>query len=321
MNAWDELDSTGDVGPACYALFLARARREARRFPPPTVGSGWTDDDVVELVQDVFGARGSAVTIALLGAPNEDRLEALVTTMVQNRLRDRAKMTEVGKLRRRLGRMLEADARFAQDEAGRWHLADRSSESTALDRDVLVAAAHAVRGITLDLPLNPAGKTSRANTTALTAISEAVLTVGGAVGEQDLAHAVASRCQLLVTPPMLLSEELESAAGPDDGDQTYERRLAREIVLRLTDAERRAVLHLAGVEVPHRGDGPRQRRAVCERLAALIGELVDDAEARGQVLSEVVMLLRPRPADALTITSSDPDEVASATPSSGEVTS
>lgn len=321
LTAYDELNRTGEVGAECYAIFIAKAHREVRGYPTPDGHLEWKRDDVEELVQRVFAAKGTTITLAVLGCANQDRLEALVTAIVQNYLKDEAKSTEVGKLRRRLSGLLAQDPRFAEGPPEWWYLAGQSSATTRIDRDNLMRAALDARDVVLELPLNRAGRASARNLAGLTAVSAAVLTAaGGAIPAQDLAYAVAARCDLLVTPPLPWTDSdinrLVALGTDDDADV---RSMAREIVIRLDKRERRAVLRMAGVPVGVHGVGPKQLVAVRERVAALIQQITGEGDEREKVIKEVVTLLSPRPDRPPTITSSDPDEVADATPSTGEV--
>jgi len=321
VNAFEELERTGEIGPECYRVFIGKARQVVRthNFPPPCGHARWLDEDVEELVQAVFEAKkGRAITLKLLECTSQDSVEAMATTIVHNYLKDQAKSTEVGKLRRRLEPILRADERFTEVPRGWWSLTGGPTEPSWLDQDALARAAHNARDVTLDLPLNTAGKTSAHNVAGLSAISLEVLTAAlGAVETQPLARAVASRCGLLLRPAAPLIDanghEVSLPAADARSNGTEERALAAEIVARLDLREREAVWVMSSGETAlagRLGVGRRQAAAIKDRVRGLIAQVTEPGEERRAVLAEVVTLVAPRPGHAELVTSSDLVEMA-----------
>ncbi len=333
MDAFEELTSQGEVGPACYALFIRKAHRVvgAHGFPPPAGHARWLADDVADLVQEVFANKGRprAITLALLACPSEDAVEGTVTTIIHNHLKDAAKATEVGKLRRRLEGMLRGDARFNEVPAAWWSLRGGPSDPSRLEVGDLKRAAYTARDVTLELPLNPAGKTSARNVAGLTAIAQAVLTAAaGSVHIQEISRAIAPRCGLVTTPPRPLTDpEGNEIPMPTPNSDPAESLAAREtaiaIFARLDDAERLAVRTLSvegSALATALGLGRRQAEALRERVAEKIEQVTTRGDDRTSVLAELVTLVTPHPGETTGDASSKVHEVAPAATRSEEVT-
>lgn len=192
-------------------------------FPPPDGHSSWTDDACWDLLSEMLASAPDAGRTFIVGcfvkATDDASFERLVLTAIENHLKDEAKKTERGKLRRRLDTLLSADDRFVRcaGAGGAWTLTGHAGSVWQGDRSDLVAAAFAVPG-TIDR-LNPAGPTPATTKVTLLAVAHAVLSAaGGAVRDEDLAYVVQQRFSL-VRPPTFTTlhsdDRWEPRAAPD----------------------------------------------------------------------------------------------------------
>lgn len=289
----------GRIGPAALEL-LRRLGRQCTRsprtnFPPPEGYEWWSDDAVDHLLADMF-ARPDAdnpdeghkfVLDCYARSTDGPSLERLLLAAIGNFLKDEAKKTERGKLRRRLTGLLRKDSRFTQCGGDRWGLADGSPEPWQGDLAVLERAAFAVRGVELS-SWNHAGPTPRATVSALLIIIEAVLVEArGSVRTEDLARVLQTRFRLLRVPYLVsLDDETTGLAEASDGGGTGDISLrAQQFFDGLTETERRLLPCLAEPQ----------------RWSAVLGLGAAVAEATGHALIEKLRLA--------TVDDSDHEEV------------
>jgi hypothetical protein len=160
-------------------------------------------------------------------ATDDATFERLVLTAIENYLKDDAKKTPRGKLRRRLDTLLSADSRFVRGAGagGAWALGEHAGSAWQGDREDLVRAAFTVPG-TIDR-LNPAGPTPAATKATLLAVAHAVLSVaGGAVRDEDLARVFQERFSLLRPPMFTILESDGVWEPPAPADQPSAEQLA-----------------------------------------------------------------------------------------------
>ena len=199
MAAYAELLETGRPGPLTVALLLRLGRQVGRRstFPAPDGHDIWSDDAVVDLIGAMFVEKPQLVVGCVVKAHDDASLERLLLVAIRNWLKDQAKATEVGKLRRRLENVLGGDPRFVSIKTGqdRWALTEHGSKGWQGDIDQLHAAAHRVRGVQITTRWNTSGPTPRRTKDALIAVAYGVLSeAGGSVSAQDLHRWRAGRC-------------------------------------------------------------------------------------------------------------------------------
>jgi hypothetical protein len=172
----------GRIGAAVLEMLRQLGRQCTRssrtNFPPPEGYERWSDDAVDHLLADMF-ARPDAdnpdechkfVLDCYARSTDGPSLERLLLAAIENFLKDEAKKTERGKLRRRLTRLLQKNPRFASCVGDRWGLADGPPGPWQGDIAVLERAAFAVRGVELS-GWNHAGPTPRATVLALLTIT------------------------------------------------------------------------------------------------------------------------------------------------------
>ena len=110
MGAYEELRATGTLGDEgaqlLYRTVAARVRLD--RVPPPTGASRWDADALRELAHDFLtDERGvQRLTSLYLRSSDNDSLARLLQAAVRNWLRDRARRSDVGPLRRRMSDVL-----------------------------------------------------------------------------------------------------------------------------------------------------------------------------------------------------------------------
>jgi hypothetical protein len=204
VSAYAELLETGTPGALTLDLLRRLGWQVARtsRFPPPDGFSSWVDDAVDDLICAMFVGKPQLVVGCMIKAHDDASLERLLLAAIKNWLIDQAKATEVGKLRRRLEKVLGDDPRFARAKTGRdrWALTDHASTVWQGVIEQLHAAAHRVRGVQITR-WNRAGPTPRETREALVAVAYGVLSEAhGSVPAQDLSKVIAARFQLQPSP-------------------------------------------------------------------------------------------------------------------------
>ncbi|MET8987783.1 hypothetical protein ABZW49_20240 [Nonomuraea wenchangensis] len=241
----------GLPGPATIALLQQMGRqctRSARtNFPPPEGYTYWSDDAVDHLLADMFdredhdnpGQEHKWLLNCYLRATDGASLERLLLTTIENFLKDQAKGTLRGQLRRRLQTLFEADDRFEPVEGDRWSLADEPVRIWQGDLTELERAALDVRGVEITR-WNHAGKTPRETREALLTVAEAILTSArGAVRAEDLARVLQQRFRMLNEPSSVsFDDQLDQ---PDEVAAVDVDVRARELFALLSPEERRLV--------------------------------------------------------------------------------
>lgn len=278
----------GHIGAAAVELLRRLGRQSTRspraNFPPPEGYEWWSDDAVDHLLADMF-ARPDAdnpdechkfVLGCYARSTDGPSLERLLLAAIDNYLKDEAKKTERGKLRRRLTGLLQKDPRFTKCAGDQWGLVDGSLAPWQGDLATLERAAFAVRGVELS-GWNHAGPTPRATVSALLIITESVLVEArGSVRTEDLARVLQTRFRILRVPYLIsLDDAATGLAEVPDGEGARDASLtAQQFFDGLTESERRLLPYLAEPL----------------RWSAMLGIGPAVAEATGQALIEKVRL-------------------------------
>lgn len=257
MDAYEELRGTGEPGAETVELLRRLAAQVTRTgpFPPPEDYDRWSAAAVDHLVTDLFIAKeGKLVLKCLVRATDQASLERLLITAIENYLKDKAKSTERGKLRRRLVTLLSQDDRFMRAQVGgtdAWSLKAEHQQPWQGDIAELHRAARQVRGVEL-IGWNESGPTSANNVTALTTVAHAVLAcAGGAVRDEDLAKVIQTRFVLLHPVAAVprqsdgAAEEPRAASADRPDALTVSGTRAEELWDGLTQEERSMLPHLA----------------------------------------------------------------------------
>ncbi len=266
-------DRNGRLGPFTLDMLRRLGLQVARTstFPPPDGHSSWTDGGAVDdLICTMFVEKPQLVLGCMIKAHNDSTLERLLLAAIKNWLKDQAKATEVGKLRRRLENVLGDDPRFVSNKTAqdRWALTEHASKAWQGDIDRLHAAAHRVRGVQITR-WNTSGPTPRRTKDALIAVAYVVLSdAGGSVSAQDLSRVIAARFQLQPSPTFVqlsvdTTWELDRFANPATdamGDMA-----AGKLWASLSPEEQTVVLLLAaepGDVAVHLATGPETAAAI-----------------------------------------------------------
>ena len=289
----------GHIGVAALEL-LRRLGRQCTRsprtnFPPPEGYEQWSNDAVDHLLADMFARQDADnpdechkfVLDCYARSTDGPSLERLLLAAIENFLKDEAKKTERGKLRRRLAGLLQKDPRVAKCVGDRWGLVGGSPDPWQGDPAVLEQAAFAVRGVELS-SWNHAGPTPRATVSALLTITEAVLVAAhGSVRTEELARVLQTRFRLLRVPYLVsLDDDTTGLADLPDCEGLGEVSLrAQQFFDGMTESERRVLPYLAEPQ----------------RWSALLDVGPTVAAATGQSLIEKVRLA--------TVDDSDHEEV------------
>ena len=300
----------GALGATTVNLLQQLGRQCTRsprtNFPPPEGHDRWSDDAVDHLLADMFARSDSAnpgeghkfVLDCLARATDGPSLERLLLAAIENFLKDQAKQTERGKLRRRLTGLLQKDARFTEGADDRWALAGGPAQPWQGDLAALERVAFAVRGVEI-VRWNHAGPTPRATVHALLSIVEAVLVeAGGTVRTEDLARVLQARFRLLRIPRFSSrDDETAGLAQVADTDGVVDLALrAQQIFDGLSESERRLLPLLAEPEQWEStlGIGPEVARATGLALIEMVRlATVDDADRDAVVLELVRLCSRP----------------------------
>lgn len=311
VTAYEELKTTGDVGDQTLATLrrLARQYTRTHSFRPPEGYARWDDHAVDDLLGSLFASKGSGFVLACLAHASDDAsLERLLLTTIGNHLKDQAKGTERGKLRRRLEHLMNHDQRFVRVGAADagvagWALADGPATLTMCSSTDFLKAAFAVRGVSIT-KWNAAGPTPAETRRALLIVVEAILAAAvGAVRDEDLARAIEARFALL--HPLQFTELRPDEPGQDPADPDPEPAavIAVEIVAEdlwrgMDQIERSLLLHLIEphtVPATIAGTGPRQARAIADALAEKLRLATVDDPQREDVVRALLHKCEMRP--------------------------
>lgn len=309
MSAFDEIGRRADAaGPETIALLRRLGAQVTRTssFPPPVGYRSWSYEAVDDLLADMFTKDSLHAQIFVLAcyakATDQASLERLILASIRNFLKDQAKGTERGKLRRRLETLLSDDARFARPSglAGiwAWALLHHPMGLWQGDLDDLHRAAARVRGYQIST-WNTAGRTPKHTVIALTEVSYGVIDhANGAVRDEDLAAVVERRFALLAPPVFIeipdgafsASELAGVAAGDDPGANLAVRELAEQLWLTLS-TEEQALLPVLGQSLEVRQVATGMGRAATQALSEGLAERLRLATADDEDCEEIVLHL------------------------------
>lgn len=251
--AWEEFSTTGVLGPSSVALLIKLTGQIAARtsFPPPPQHSKWDHDAIIDFLGGmVDGKRGIAfVTAAALKSRDQASFERQLIASVENWLKDQAKMTVVGRMRRRLVTLLSSDPRFERASSfvgtDAWTLPLWGTSVWQGDEDDLFDSTfrHQDEGLT---ELNSAGPTSTRNASILIKYAHHVLTTAlGALRDQLIARFVVRRYQLENPTAVELHEDLlGSSASTNVVEDEVLVHDARDAILAALTAHEEVVLAL-----------------------------------------------------------------------------
>ncbi len=210
MSALQEIRTSETLGPDAVDLLIKLVGQVARTnsFPPRMGHASWSDQAVLDYVGHIFSIpQGKAMltNCAVKAGDDEKALERLLLRSIRNRLIDDAKATPVGKLRRRMQKMLEKDERFvdakklhAGDDA--WTIPANHDEIWTGEPDQLEELTRSVR-VKPIAKMNPSGPTPDAVKVSLLTMSyEAISRAAGAIRTQVLARFLYRRFDLAGVP-------------------------------------------------------------------------------------------------------------------------
>lgn len=310
MTPLEELRA-GAAGEAFVALVYRQVAVVSRlhNFPPPEGYGAWNVDAVHEAAHDFLADDGYRKMVEMVARVETDAaLAGLLAKMVRNYFRKRGRKTTIGKLVRRLRKVLADDDRFmvvpdGEPGAGNVTLSGGATEPYADSTELLRDAAWTVRNVTVvrwgtsarrEGPVADAG--------SLRALCAAVLEAAdGSVEFAYLAEIVATRLGIdpRAVPTAVVVEDIEDVtshgeaqqvgAGEDSGDGSagglerdeavaavLEQLSARELlVLAWLHETVRTIADRTGLKVSTAG-AVKQR--VTNKLLAILGEF-DEAQA------------------------------------------
>ena len=242
---------------ATMQLLERLARQAGRRgnYPSPSRGGRWTDDDVSDLVGDVFEHKAGFLDKALAETTDDGGLERYLLRVFENRLRDQARQTQRGKLIERLKTLLgKADQFVRRSTPPAWRTTDSPDVDWQGDIGELIDATRHLRGLAVD-GWTHTGPLPAVLREAVTSVCEAALDeASGFVRDPDVADVV-YHCIPAIPREAWHAEAPtgEAAHGELEGDLPWHPReaetpaaeaVARLIWADLTDEERRAFAHI-----------------------------------------------------------------------------
>ncbi|MDQ1295995.1 MAG: hypothetical protein QG608_3882 [Actinomycetota bacterium] len=302
VGAYAELEQTGVCGPKTLALLCRLGAQvvATSSFPPPDRRHHWDAEAVDDLLTDMFDRSGRSFLMdCFFKATNDASLERLFLASIRNHLIDQAKMTNRGKLRRRLEGLLTKDARFVRADVGSsrgWAVQGASGSPWQGDVGDLDRVAASVRGVAV-WRWNESGPTPRTTVNALLTVAHAILTAaGGTVRDEDLARTIERRFALLAPPVTTALSGDDAWADPpapaEDGPEALVMAESQaEALWASLSADERAL-------VPHLGESPEQL-AVCletgpkaaSAIAAALAEKLRAAVFDEDTVEDVIAFL------------------------------
>jgi hypothetical protein len=258
----------------------------------------------------MFSKKGPAFVMAcLVGASDQASLERQLLATIGNYLKDEAKRSERGKLRRRLNGLMSTDSRFVRVPATQagvdgWASPDAPATLTVRSLAELQRAAFAVRGVSIRR-WNTAGPTASGTRHALLTVADAVLaTADGVVRDEDLARVIESRFALLDPPKFAQLHDhgswAELATHPDDEPAVLVTVVdrAEDLWQGLTQVERSLLPHLGepdDVLATIADVGPKQARAIADALAGKLRLATVNDPQHDDVVLVLLALCQARP--------------------------
>jgi hypothetical protein len=203
-KAWAEFKATGTFGATAIKLLLQLSGQLVARnsFPPPPQHHSWNDDAILDFIGGMVDGKGGAdfILAAALKSRDQHSFERLLRASVENWLKDQAKMTVVGRMRRRLVTLLGGDPRFVRAStivgADAWTFAEFDVAVWQGDEVDLFQRTRRSSDNGL-AELNVAGKTSAKNASILVGYCHHVLSMAlGALRDQLIARFVVRRYEL-----------------------------------------------------------------------------------------------------------------------------
>ncbi|MFG3340659.1 hypothetical protein [Glycomyces sp. NPDC048151] len=306
--AIEELRVQGAPGSATIELLRALARQYTRSprcpFPAPD-GMRWSDGEAIdELLGRMFarehkdypGESHPFVVICLAKATDAGAFERLLLRSIENFLKDEAKGTSRGKVRRRLDEtLLKNDERFVNVSNDLWCLTEFEGAIWQGDLEQLEDAAFSVRGVEV-LTWNTAGPTSKDSAHAVLTVVESILREArGAVRTQDLTKLLQARFVLLndpLEPPPLVERDDESTPSDEPAEGTWAVVHANDLFAALSPKERALVpvLHDPSRWAAATQLGSAESVALARALKQRLALATHDDEDYGAVLERLLDL-------------------------------
>lgn len=245
MGAYDELETTGTLGPEGVAQLYRTVRVVARRrgYPPPPGHATWTKEAVTEEAHDFLTAPRSKDRLFQLHvkATDEASFAALLHVAVLNHFRSRARKTATGRLVRRINEVLAEDDRFERLSGDRWTLSTGATETGVVRESDLEAAAWRTNVDIVRYRPDAKHQSTGASGADLARLAEAVLAAAGAPLEDgQLAKVLGARLGLRELPLVTAvpAEDLTDEEAPSVGDDAHVTAVAAATWAELLEDER-----------------------------------------------------------------------------------
>jgi hypothetical protein len=305
-GAWDELRTTGTLGPDGVVLVYdtVDAVRRFDRYPPPAGTNRWTKSAVWEFAHDfLFGEGGPERLTKLVAlATDEDSFERVVEAAVRNHFRMQARRTETGAVLRALTHAVERDDEIivtgASAATRTWSLAAHAANQPYSGPDgPLIDAAYRVPDVRrARWSSESTRRPPIAESDSLRRVLRAVLDRAAApMTPRLMLDVILARFPLAVGGEIELPDDLASPAA-----SSASQLLASEVWEELTDNERlvagildlpvREMAETAGLS---RSTAQRAATGAREVLVAFLAD-VDDQVGVVAALAETSAALRAR---------------------------
>lgn len=290
---WEELRTTGALGPAGVALLYKTVRQvvRTRNLPPPAGEDAWTADALAEVAHEVFlgresGRRGEARLLALATTSNDEQtFRSKLWTLVANDLVSFGRRSERGRIAERI-KGLSSGSEIIAVDAG---LVSRiGAERNAVSFDQVVAA---LSKVPVTVPAWDPMSTRAAPSVdkgSLEALVIAALEVAGALPLSHLVDAVSIRLQIQDLPDFFEVDEFDQRSPlPHVERQTEIDDAAIGLLGQMTVAQRLVVpfLNDSATETSTRTGLTRTRAWQCIRdVKALLSQELDGEPDAAHIL-------------------------------------
>lgn len=295
----DEALSLGYLGNAALAMMRGVFREQLLRFP------GLDDaDEVDDLVNDFFEAKGAGYANAVTALPDDAAARRLTYTWVEHWLVDRVRQRPWGALRNRLEKRLQRSSLFTPSAlAHHWILTNGDDIDLPVEEDEL-------RAIAASAPVEVApsmgdGPVRLGRTGQLEEMLRRVLAAAGRLHVSDLTKICADRFPSLLesndafdaTSEMDWEIVEETVPGPDNTAITEAKRghehLAAQLLPTLTARERTVICFLDDPRglANELGVGRSSAYSLIGKLRARLIEMAGDAERGRDVIAALIGLV------------------------------
>ncbi|MGD0881297.1 MAG: hypothetical protein ABSB09_07005 [Acidimicrobiales bacterium] len=238
--------ASGTIDERSVGAARTTARMVVRGRPPPSGGTGWTDDEIADLVADMVVRVGlDKVVLAAEKAANDAQFVGWLRTALTSQLEMAARSTASGRVLRSVEDALREDPDQFRLSNGHWGLVDDDREPGWTEGiGPLVAVAHTVPTRAVRISTASRKTPPMAYRPDIRKIATEVLSVAGPLAKDQLAEVVCARFVGSFSEVLgyLDEHELDVTLGGDDEAELTDGVLAARWMLTQLTADERAGL-------------------------------------------------------------------------------